>query len=102
MRCAASSSHRAIPNPLRSSRDGKYQLAALAESGFEPLQRTCRFMLTEESHHLSVGEKGVGRVVERTAQLMKESRNEDVRGRGGIPLDIIQKYINYWYSYSLD
>lgn len=83
-------------------RDGKYQLAALAESGFEPLQRTCRFMLTEEAHHLSVGEKGVGRVAERTAQLMKESPGEDVRERGGIPLDIIQKYINYWYSYSLD
>jgi benzoyl-CoA 2,3-epoxidase subunit B len=83
-------------------RDGKYQLAALAESGFEPLQRTCRFMLTEEAHHLSVGEKGLGRVVRRTAQLMKESPNEDVRARGGIPLDIIQKYLNYWYSYSLD
>jgi benzoyl-CoA 2,3-dioxygenase component B len=83
-------------------RDGKYQLAALAESGFEPLQRTCRFMLTEEAHHLSVGENGVARIVQRTAQLMKESPNEDVRERGGIPLDIIQKYINYWYSYSLD
>ncbi len=78
-------------------RDGKYQLAALAESGFEPLQRTCRFMLTEEAHHLSVGENGVGRVVQRTAQLAG-----DVRKLGGIPLDIIQKYINYWFSYSLD
>lgn len=83
-------------------RDGKYQLAALAESGFDPLARTCRFMLTEEAHHLSVGENGVGRVVQRTAQLMKQSPNEDVRARGGIPLEIIQKYINYWYSYSLD
>jgi benzoyl-CoA 2,3-dioxygenase component B len=80
-------------------RDGKYQLAALAESGFEPLARTCRFMLTEEAHHLSVGETGVGRVVKRTAQLMREG---DVREAGGIPLDIIQKYINFWYSYSLD
>jgi benzoyl-CoA 2,3-epoxidase subunit B len=53
-------------------RDGKYQLAALAESGFEPLARTCQFMLTEEAHHLFVGETGVGRVVKRTAQLMKE------------------------------
>ncbi|MFN0123696.1 MAG: benzoyl-CoA 2,3-epoxidase subunit BoxB [Blastocatellia bacterium] len=83
-------------------RDGKYQLAALAESGFEPLQRTCRFMLTEEAHHLSVGETGVGRVVQRTAQLMKESPGGDAREAGGIPLDIIQKYINYWFSYSLD
>ncbi len=83
-------------------RDGKYQLSALAESGFEPLARTCQFMLTEEAHHLFVGETGVGRVVKRTAQLMKESPNEDVRNLGGIPLDIIQKHINFWMSYSLD
>jgi len=38
-------------------RDGKYQLSALAESGFEPLARTCRFMLTEEAHHMFVGDK---------------------------------------------
>ncbi|HEY0003960.1 MAG TPA: benzoyl-CoA 2,3-epoxidase subunit BoxB [Pyrinomonadaceae bacterium] len=83
-------------------RDGKYQLAALAESGFEPLARTCQFMLTEEAHHLFVGETGVGRVVKRTAELMKESQDGDVREAGGIPLDIIQKYINFWFSYSLD
>lgn len=83
-------------------RDGKYQLAALAESGFEPLQRTCRFMLTEEAHHLFVGETGIGRVVKRTAQLMKESKNGNARELGGIPLDLIQKYINYWYTWSLD
>ena len=80
-------------------RDGKYQLSALAESGFEPLARTCRFMLTEEAHHMFVGDTGLGRVVRRTAQLMKEG---DVRELGGIPLDIIQKYINFWFSYSLD
>jgi benzoyl-CoA 2,3-dioxygenase component B len=83
-------------------RDGKYQLAALAESGFDPLARTTQFMLTEEAHHLFVGETGVGRVVERTAQLMKEAPEGDVRRLGGIPLDIIQKYINEWYSASLD
>ncbi len=33
---------------------------------------------------------------------MKESPGEDVRQRGGIPLDILQKYINFWYSASLD
>src|SRR2546427_8857222 len=38
----------------------KYQLAGLAESGFDPLSRTCRFMLTEEAHHMFVGETGVG------------------------------------------
>jgi benzoyl-CoA 2,3-dioxygenase component B len=80
-------------------RDGKYQLAALAESGFEPLARTCQFMLTEEAHHLFVGETGVGRVVKRTAELMKQG---DVIALGGIPLEIIQRYINFWFSYSLD
>jgi benzoyl-CoA 2,3-dioxygenase component B len=83
-------------------RDGKYQLSALAESGFEPLARTCQFMLTEEAHHMFVGETGIGRVVKRTAQLMRESKNGDIREAGGIPLDIIQKYINFWYTYSLD
>jgi benzoyl-CoA 2,3-dioxygenase component B len=83
-------------------RDGKYQLSALAESGFEPLARTCQFMLTEEAHHLFVGETGVGRVVKRTAQLMKEHPDEDVRQLGGIPFDIIQRHINFWFSYSLD
>jgi benzoyl-CoA 2,3-dioxygenase component B len=80
-------------------RDGKYQLSALAESGFEPLARTCQFMLTEEAHHMFVGDTGLNRVVKRTAQLMKEG---GVRELGGIPLDIIQKHINFWFSYSLD
>src|SRR5204862_1349602 len=68
----------------------------------EPLARTCQFMLTEEAHHLFVGETGVGRVIRRTEQLMKQNPNEDVRLSGGIPFSIIQRYINYWYSYSLD
>jgi benzoyl-CoA 2,3-dioxygenase component B len=80
-------------------RDGKYQLSALAESGFEPLARTCQFMLTEEAHHMFVGDTGINRVVKRTAQLMNQG---EVRELGGIPLDIIQRYINFWFSYSLD
>jgi len=80
-------------------RDGKYQLSALAESGFEPLARTCQFMLTEEAHHMFVGDTGINRVVKRTAQLMNQG---DVRELGGIPLGIIQRYINFWFSYSLD
>lgn len=80
-------------------RDGKYQLSALAESGFEPLARTCQFMLTEEAHHMFVGDTGINRVVKRTAQLMKQG---EVRELGGIPLDVIQKHINFWFSYSLD
>ena len=83
-------------------RDGKYQLASLAESGFDPLARTCRFMLTEEAHHLFVGESGVGRVISRTCQLMKEHNTDIVSEYGGIDLDIIQKYINFHYSVSLD
>src|SRR5487761_2801999 len=47
-------------------RDGKFQLLALAESAFDPLSRSTRFMLTEEAHHMFVGETGVLRVCERT------------------------------------
>jgi benzoyl-CoA 2,3-epoxidase subunit B len=83
-------------------RDGKYQLGALAESGFDPLSRTTQFMLTEEAHHLFVGETGVGRVIQKTAELMKTAPSQDVTRAGGIPLDIVQKYINEWYSSSLD
>jgi benzoyl-CoA 2,3-dioxygenase component B len=83
-------------------RDGKYQLLALAESGFDPLSRTTRFMLTEEAHHMFVGETGVGRVVERTCQIMKESPGEDVRKQGGIDLPTIQKFLNFWFSVSVD
>ena len=36
-------------------RDGKFQLHSLAESAFDPLARTCRFMLTEEAHHMFAG-----------------------------------------------
>jgi benzoyl-CoA 2,3-dioxygenase component B len=81
-------------------RDGKYQLAALAESAFDPLARTTQFMLTEEAHHLSVGENGVARVVERTAQLMQQG--VDPRKVAAMPLDIIQKYVNEWSSASYD
>ena len=83
-------------------RDGKYQLLALAESGFDPLSRTTRFMLTEEAHHMFVGETGVGRIVQRACDLMKEDPNEEVRAQGGIDLPTIQRYVNFWYSSSLD
>jgi benzoyl-CoA 2,3-dioxygenase component B len=83
-------------------RDGKYQLLALAESGFDPLSRTTRFMLTEEAHHMFVGETGVERIVQRTAELMKQDPNEDAQARGGVPLDMIQRYLNLWYALSLD
>src|SRR5207249_3466920 len=69
-------------------RDGKYQLASLAESGFDPLSRTCRFMLTEEAHHMFVGESGVGRIVQRTCEIMKQQPHDDPRRYGGLDLQL--------------
>ena len=83
-------------------RDGKYQLLALAESGFDPLSRTTRFMLTEEAHHMFVGETGIGRVVQRSAELGRQAKNGNPRELGGIDLPTLQKYMNLWYSLSLD
>jgi len=84
------------------------QLESLAQSGFDPLSRTCRFMLTEEAHHMFVGETGVGRIVERTCQAMREAGIEDasdiaaVRRLGVIDLPTIQKKANLHFSLSLD
>jgi len=86
-------------------RDGKYQLAALAESGFDPLARTCQFMLTEEAHHMFVGETGIMRVVQRTCEVMKEVRSEDpkrVREGGAVDLETMQRYINLHFTVSVD
>jgi benzoyl-CoA 2,3-epoxidase subunit B len=33
---------------------------------------------------------------------MKQDPNEDVRAQGGIPLDVIQRYLNLWFALSLD
>jgi benzoyl-CoA 2,3-epoxidase subunit B len=83
-------------------RDGKYQLGTLKESAFDPLSRTCEFMLKEEAHHMMVGTTGIDRVVERTAQVMVENDTDEVIGHGAIPLTVIQKYLNFHYSVSLD
>jgi benzoyl-CoA 2,3-dioxygenase component B len=86
-------------------RDGKYQLASLAESGFDPLARTCQFMLTEEAHHMFVGETGVMRMVQRTCEVMDELKTDDperVRAAGVIDLPTLQRFINFHYSVSLD
>ena len=84
-------------------RDGKSQLLSLSESSLDPLSRTTRFMLTEEAHHMFVGETGVGRIIERTCQLLKQAGfSEDVRRLGGIDVPTIQKFINLWFSLSLD
>ena len=90
-------------------RDGKYQLASLAESGFDPLARTCQFMLTEEAHHLFVGEAGVQRIVQRivqrTAEQMRELRTEEperLRAEGLIDLPTVQRYLKMHDTVSLD
>ena len=83
-------------------RDGKFQLASLAESAFDPLARSCKFMLTEEAHHMFVGDTGIQRVVRRAAELMNEHPDSNPREFGAIDLDTIQRVINFWYTYSLD
>ncbi|WP_282605099.1 benzoyl-CoA 2,3-epoxidase subunit BoxB [Pelagibius sp. Alg239-R121] len=89
-------------------RDGKMQLESLAQSGFDPLSRTCRFMLTEEAHHMFVGESGIGRVIQRTCEAMKAAGIEDpndvakIRALGVIDLPTLQKKANLHYSLSLD
>jgi benzoyl-CoA 2,3-dioxygenase component B len=86
-------------------RDGKFQLCALAESGFDPLARTARFMLTEEAHHMFVGQSGVARIVRRTAEVMTRHRTDDparARELGVIDLPTLQRYLNLHYSLTLD
>jgi benzoyl-CoA 2,3-epoxidase subunit B len=89
-------------------RDGKMQLHALAQSGFDPLSRTCRFMLTEEAHHMFVGQSGVGRIIERTCAAMRDAKIDDpcdierVRALGVIDLPTLQKRANLHFSLTLD
>jgi benzoyl-CoA 2,3-epoxidase subunit B len=86
-------------------RDGKFQLKSLAESSFDPLARTCQFMLTEEAHHMFVGDTGISRVIRRSLEVMKELGTEDpiaIRKAGAVDLATIQKYLNFWFSSSLD
>jgi len=86
-------------------RDGKFQLCALAESAFDPLARTTRFMLTEEAHHMFVGESGIARILQRTAEVMAKHGVRDpadVRRHGVIDLPTLQRYLNFHYSVTLD
>jgi len=86
-------------------RDGKFQLMSLAESGFDPLARTCRFMLMEEAHHMMVGVNGVARVVARTLEAMQQLKTEEpdkLREAGVVDLPTLQRYLNFWFSSSLD
>ena len=86
-------------------RDGKFQLCALAESSFDPLARTTKFMLTEEAHHMFVGESGISRVISRTCAAMNELKTDDVRtlrAAGVIDLPTIQRYLNFHFSVTID
>jgi len=86
-------------------RDGKFQLKSFAESSFDPLARTCRFMLTEEAHHMFVGDTGISRVVKRTLEVIAELGTDEpgaIRRAGAIDLPTIQRYLNFWFSSSLD
>jgi len=86
-------------------RDGKFQLKSLAESAFDPLSRTCRFMLREEAHHMFVGDTGISRVAKRTVEVMKALGTDDpaaIRRAGAIDLPTLQRYLNFWFSSSLD
>jgi benzoyl-CoA 2,3-epoxidase subunit B len=86
-------------------RDGRFQLKSLAESAFDPLSRSCRFMLTEEAFHMFVGLSGITRVIRRTLEVMKTLGSDDptaVRNAGAVDLPTLQRYINFWFSSSLD
>jgi benzoyl-CoA 2,3-dioxygenase component B len=59
-------------------------------------------MLTEEAHHMFVGEAGMMRIVQRTCEVMRERGTDDVRKHGVIDLPTLQKYLNFHCSVSLD
>ena len=59
-------------------------------------------MLKEEAHHMFVGATGIGRVVQRAVDLMKEHDTDDIRPYGGVDLATLQKYLNFHFSVSLD
>ena len=83
-------------------RDGKYQLGTLKESAFDPLSRTCEFMLKEEAHHMMVGTTGVrpgGGADGATHGGARHRRSSRARRD---PAAGIQKYLNFHYSVSLD
>jgi len=67
-------------------RDGKFQLVMLSHSGFKPLASSMKPMLQEEAYHLLTGHSGLTRVLK----------------AGKVPIDLIQKHINKWYSVALD
>ena len=49
-----------------------------------------------------VGESGIGRIVQRSCELMKEHDTDDLRAHGGIDLATLQRFINFHFSVSVD
>jgi benzoyl-CoA 2,3-dioxygenase component B len=52
-----------------------------------------------------VGETGIGRIVKRTLEVMKEIGSDDpqaIRRQGAVDLPLLQRYLNFWFSSSLD
>ncbi len=89
-------------------RDGKMQLESLAQSGFDPLSRTCRFMLTEEGHHMFVGKSGIERILQSTIAAMHSAGIVNpgdagaIRDLGVIDLPSMQRKMNFHFSVTLD
>jgi benzoyl-CoA 2,3-dioxygenase component B len=62
-------------------------------------------MLTEEAHHMFIGESGVARILQRTCEGMRESNLTDasqLRAQGVIDLETLQRFVNFHYSVTLD
>jgi benzoyl-CoA 2,3-dioxygenase component B len=65
-------------------------------------------MLTEEAHHMFIGEDGVRRIIQRTCQAMQQAGRDDptdigcVRYLGVIDLPTLQKKVNQHFAMALD
>jgi benzoyl-CoA 2,3-dioxygenase component B len=65
-------------------------------------------MLTEEAHHMFIGQSGIARIVESTCSAMRENNLHDpydverIRALGVIDLPTVQRKLNFHFSVSLD
>jgi benzoyl-CoA 2,3-dioxygenase component B len=62
-------------------------------------------MLTEEAHHMFVGETGISRILQRTCETMNELHTDDparLRAAGVIDLPTIQRYLNFHFAVTID
>ena len=49
-----------------------------------------------------VGDTGIQRVVQRSCELIKQHDTADIAPFGGVPLDTIQRYLNFHFAVSID